>query len=118
MQAWLLALGSILLSSAGQVLFKQGLNMVQDPQLSPLAFLTGALTNLRVLSGMAAYILGVVFWLLALRQSQLSLIYPLVSLSYVVVAAASALWLGESLPPIRIAGLAVIIGGVILVARS
>lgn len=42
----------------------------------------------------------------------------MVSLSYVAVAAGAALLMGESLPPMRMAGLAVIIGGVILLARS
>lgn len=75
MQAVLLALASILLSSAGQILIKQGLNMVQDPRLSAIAFLVAAVTNLRVLSGLAAYALSLTLWLLALRQSQLSLLY-------------------------------------------
>lgn len=118
MQALLLALVSILLSSVGQLLLKQGLNSLQNPGLSALSFLLTALTNLTVLSGLAAYGLGAIVWLLALRQSPLSLIYPLVSLSYVAVAAGSVLLLGEAMPPQRIAGLAVIILGVVLVARS
>ncbi|MFZ5823580.1 MAG: cation/cationic drug transporter [Bacillota bacterium] len=118
MQAWLMALLSILLSSAGQLLIKQGLNLVQRPGLPAFAYLVAALTNLQVVSGLAAYGLGAIIWLLALRQSALSQMYPLVSLSYVLVAAGSVLLLGESLPPGRIAGLAVIILGVILVARS
>ncbi len=117
MQAWLLALTSIALSAAGQLLLKHGLNQVQ-PAVSAPAFLVAALTNLRVVAGLAAYGVSLLFWLLALRQHPLSLMYPLVSLSYVAVAVGSVLFLGETLSPARIGGLAVIILGVVMVARS
>jgi multidrug transporter EmrE-like cation transporter len=118
MQVWVYALTSILLSSAGQLLLKQGLNAVKNPDMPAVAFLVAALTNLQVLAGLFAYGSGAIVWLLALRQTQLSLLYPLVSLSYVAVAAGSVLFLGESLPMGRIVGIAVIMAGVVLVARS
>jgi uncharacterized membrane protein len=118
MQVWVFALTSILLSSAGQLLLKQGLNAVKNPNLPAVGFLMAALTNVQVLGGLAAYGFGVILWLLALRQTQLSFLYPMVSLSYVFVAAGAWLFLGETLSLGRIIGMAVIMAGVVLVARS
>jgi multidrug transporter EmrE-like cation transporter len=42
----------------------------------------------------------------------------MLSLGYVVVAAVSVLWLGESLGPGKVLGIALICAGVILVSRS
>lgn len=118
MQAWLLALASIFLAAAGQILIKWGLNGMADPDLTALGFLTAALTSVRVMTGLAAYGVSVILWLLALRTTPLTLLYPLVSLSYVLVAAGSVWLLGESMPPGRMVGIAVIMLGVVLVARS
>jgi multidrug transporter EmrE-like cation transporter len=42
----------------------------------------------------------------------------MLSLGYVVVAAVSAMWLGESLTLMKVQGIALICAGVILVSRS
>ena len=44
--------------------------------------------------------------------------YPMLSLGYVVVAAVSVMWLGESMAPAKVLGIALICAGVILVSRS
>ncbi|HUX74468.1 MAG TPA: EamA family transporter [Steroidobacteraceae bacterium] len=47
-----------------------------------------------------------------------SVAYPMLSLGYVVVAAASVLWLGETLSPAKVLGIGLICLGVVLVSRS
>jgi multidrug transporter EmrE-like cation transporter len=42
----------------------------------------------------------------------------MLSLGYVVVAAVSVMWLGESMAPAKVLGIALICAGVILVSRS
>ena len=44
--------------------------------------------------------------------------YPMLSLGYVVVAVVSVGWLGEHMTPAKIAGIALICLGVVLVTRS
>jgi multidrug transporter EmrE-like cation transporter len=44
--------------------------------------------------------------------------YPMLSIGYIVNAVAAWQLLGESLPPLRLAGIGVIILGVFMVARS
>ena len=56
--------------------------------------------------------------ILALRHGELSVLYPLISLSYVWVAILSVLIFHETMTPIRIAGILTIIGGVATLGRS
>lgn len=118
MNTWFLVLTSVVLASAGQLFIKYGLNSSQTDNLPTLPFLAIVITKPYVIGGLVGYGFSLALWLLALRQAQLSLIYPAISLSYVLVAAGSILVLGETLVPGRIAGIAVIIIGVLLVARS
>jgi len=67
---------------------------------------------------LAAYGLSLAVWVIGLSRVPVGQAYPLLSLGYVVTAALAWWWLGESLPPMRLAGTAVIILGVYLVARS
>lgn len=63
---------------------------------------------------------SLVSWLIALSRYPLSLACPLLSLSYVVVYLAAAAWpvLAEPLSEARTVGIAMIVVGVALVARS
>ena len=57
-------------------------------------------------------------WLLALTKLELSLALPVASLALVVNAVGSGLLLGESLSGMRLAGIAVVAIGLVLVMRS
>jgi multidrug transporter EmrE-like cation transporter len=67
---------------------------------------------------MVCYAASVCVWVAALSKAPVSTAYPMLSLGYVVVAAVSALWLGESMTPAKVLGIALICAGVILVSRS
>jgi multidrug transporter EmrE-like cation transporter len=68
--------------------------------------------------GMFCYAASVCVWLAALSKAPVSTAYPMLSLGYVVVAGVSTLWLGESLSPAKVLGIALICAGVVLVSRS
>jgi drug/metabolite transporter (DMT)-like permease len=106
---------------AGQLLLKIGMTQLGALDLS-LAALPSMImriaTTPAVVVGLAIYLGGVFFWLLALNRADLSYVYPFASLSYVAITFASWTILHESVPPLRWAGLLVICVGVILVARS
>jgi multidrug transporter EmrE-like cation transporter len=53
-----------------------------------------------------------------LSKAPVSTAYPMLSLGYVAVAAVSVVWLGESMSPAKVLGIALICAGVILVSRS
>ena len=74
--------------------------------------------NPHVLGGLAVYGVSTVFWLIALRDIKLSVAYPMVSLSYVVVVLGSQWLFGESINLFQKAGLVLIVGGVLLLMKQ
>jgi len=96
-----------LLSAAGQVLMKFGTNYLK---LHPS--LAGVLTDFPLIGGFVVYGVGAALMVVALRHGELSVLYPLISLSYVWVAILSVVVFGEIMNPYKIAGICVIMTGV------
>ena len=96
-----------LLAAAAQVLFKFGTN-----RLLGHTSLVAILTNVPLIGGLVLYGLGAAMMILALRHGELSVLYPLISLSYVWVAILSVVIFGESMNPYKIGGICVIMTGV------
>lgn len=119
--AWLMA--GVLLNAAAQLMLKSGASSV-----GPISLDAGASSLWRVglqlsvhpgiLGGLACYVVSVVAWIVALSRVDVSVAYPMLSIGY-VVNALLAWWLfGEAVSLQRWLGIAVIICGVVLVARS
>lgn len=106
----------ILLGAVGQIALKTGINLLGEKP-APLVVLKAIFTPW-VLAGFACYFLSSLLYLLALSRLELSYAYPMVAVSYVVVSFLSWKLLHEPVPAMRIAGLAVICAGVLLVAFS
>lgn len=116
-----LALVAILLGAAAQVLLKAGTNAVGRFEFALENALPVGLqlaTEPRILGGTGCYALSLVFWIMALSRADLSAVYPMVSLGFALNALLAWWVLGEALSLQRIAGIAVIMVGVALVARS
>ena len=96
-----------LLAAVAQVLMKFGTNYLK---LHPS--MVGLLTDYPLIAGMALYGVGAVLMVAALRHGELSVLYPLISLSYVWVAVLSVVVFGEIMNPYKIAGICVIMAGV------
>ncbi|HEU0069832.1 MAG TPA: EamA family transporter [Alphaproteobacteria bacterium] len=64
--------------------------------------------------GLGLYGFAAVFYMLALRKIPVSVAFPSVALSYVVLAVLSNLWLKEPLGPMQIVALVLIVAGVVL----
>jgi drug/metabolite transporter (DMT)-like permease len=107
---------AIALGVAGQILIKLGLNRL-GAEPSALRVLAAIFTGL-VLGGFICYFVSSLLYLQALARLPLSYAYPMIAVSYVGVVLASWRYLGEQLNALRVAGLAVIIVGVVLVALS
>lgn len=120
-----------LLASIAQVLIKTGANALnrispgalETVNLGSLHFQLGAtiiagITSLPLMGGLALYGIGAAMMVLALRHGELSVLYPVISLSYVWVAILSVAIFHEHMNPFRIAGIAVIIAGVAILGRS
>jgi multidrug transporter EmrE-like cation transporter len=79
---------------------------------SKLPYLVAMLTDIRVLSGFAAAFVAGLCWMVAIERLELSFAYPFMALSFVLVPIFSASLFGESLPPLQLLGLALIVAGV------
>ncbi len=112
---------SVLLGAVGQVMLKRGMSTIGPLTLSVsglLPMLWRIATNLYVAGGLAIYVSGTVFWLVALSRVELSYAYPFASLSYVLMLAASWFLFRENVTAVRLLGTAVVGIGVFLISRS
>ncbi|MDR2852405.1 MAG: EamA family transporter [Burkholderiaceae bacterium] len=116
-------LGGVLLNAVAQLLLKAGARTAGEITLSAGAralsrTALGLAQNPAILGGLGCYVISVVVWIVALSRVQVSVAYPMLSIGY-IVNALLAWWLfGENLNAQRWLGIAVIIVGVVLVARS
>lgn len=65
-----------------------------------------------------SFLIGGVIWLGLLKRMEFSVLYPLVSLSYIFGLFAAQFIFHENIPPIRWIGVLVIILGVYLISRN
>lgn len=100
----------VLLNAAAQLLLKAG------TRTTPLGLALAVEPH--ILGGLCCYAVSVVVWVIALSRAPVSVAYPMLSIGYVVNAIAAWYLLGESLNPMRWAGIGAILVGVFLVARS
>jgi len=70
---------------------------------------------LYLLAGFTIYVAGALFMIFAYRYGELSVLQPINSMSYVFSAIIAVLVLHEKLPLINIAGILLIISGVIII---
>ena len=113
----LLAVGCVLLSAMAQLAMKQGMGAAQGAG-GVLGTYTQALFNPWVWGGMGLYGLSAVAWLWVLSRLDVSLAYPLVSLGFVVTMVAGVWWLNEPWSWTRVAGAALVVVGVLVMASD
>jgi multidrug transporter EmrE-like cation transporter len=118
---FLLILFGVLLNAAAQLLLKVGMTQIGHFEFNlsnviPISL--KVMVNFPILTGLVAYGVSVVVWLLVLSRVPVSYAYPMLSIGYIVNAVAAYYLLGESLSLVRVAGIFVIIAGVYMVSQS
>lgn len=110
---------SVVTGALGQVSLKKGMLSTRVGSLAELASSPGVLLgNGWLWLGGALYGASFALWLVVLSRMDLSKAYPMVSLGYLVTSLLGVLLFGEHLSATRISGLAVVMVGVFLLARS
>ena len=115
---------SLIIGLTGQLLLKKGMNylgeitLFSDGVLSFFKTIWAVFTNRTVLSGVFFFATSSLLWLIILSGLELSYIYPLVSLNYVLIAMGSRLFFKEQVTKMRWLSIIIIIMGVILVSSS
>jgi multidrug transporter EmrE-like cation transporter len=111
----------VLLNAAAQLLLKAGTNAVGQFEFSGANILPMGMKfaiEPHILGGLACYAVSVVVWIMALSRVEVSIAYPMLSVGYVVNAAAAWYLFGEQVTVMRLVGIGIIILGVFIVARS
>lgn len=111
----LLVFISVFLAAIGQVAMKKGMDGID---INHFIELTKILTQNYVWVGLSLYGISTIFWLVALSKLDLSYMYPMISLGYILTTIFAYGFLHENIGLYRWTGILLIIGGVILIVRS
>lgn len=116
-----LVMTGVLLNAAAQLLLKAGTNAIGAFEFSagnvvPVGWKVA--TQPFILTGIGCYVVSVAVWILALSRVEVSIAYPMLSIGYIVNAIAAWYLFGEAVTATRLAGIAIIVFGVFIVARS
>jgi multidrug transporter EmrE-like cation transporter len=125
-----------LLGAGAQVFMKMGaanLSEKAEPGITAATFVNAAksldfhfyfeqvmriVTNVPLFAGYALYGISTMLLVMALRKAQLSILYPIISLTYVWVAILSVVIFHESMNGFKLAGLITVIAGVAVLGRD
>lgn len=118
----LVMLVAIAAAGAGNVCLSKGMQTVgaleaYDPG-ALWRFFVGAVMNPWVIGGILLELANYLLWLAVLSWSDVSWALPLNALEYILVGLAAAVFLGESVGPVRWLGIALIAAGVALLMDS
>jgi drug/metabolite transporter (DMT)-like permease len=106
-ESMLLVLFASFVGSFGAVFLKWGAGRISR-NLKTIIF------NWRLAAGVALYLISTVFYLMALKKGELSILFPMVSLGYVWTLLWSKFFFGEPFSRRKFAGLALIFAGLIV----
>jgi multidrug transporter EmrE-like cation transporter len=102
------------LDTATQLAFKTASERVEGMSFG-LGFLQVALMTPALWVTILCYIATFIVWMAVLTRMDLNRAFPLTALTYVTVPVLALVFFGERLPALRIAGIAVIIAGIVLI---
>ncbi|HEX4274132.1 MAG TPA: hypothetical protein VHZ74_02200 [Bryobacteraceae bacterium] len=118
-----MVLGCTVFAATAQVLLKFGA-MHPMPAVNPgdtstwMPFLAALLKNYPLILGYAAHSGNALLLILALRDGELSLLYPIIALTYVWVNLLSMYFFHDRMNIWKAAGIALVIGGVAVMGRA
>lgn len=79
--------------------------------------ISNQMKNWELVLGVFLFVVGMAFFVVALRVENLAIIYPITSLSYVWIAFLSKKYLNEEINKYKWIGILLIVVGVVLVSR-
>ena len=113
----LLVFGCTICGAVAQILIKSGANgLAPNPTVADM--IARIFTHLPLFLGYALYGVSTVLLVLALRHGELSLLYPVIALTFVWVTILSAIVFHEAMNPLKLLGIAVIISGVSILGKG
>ncbi|HKC34011.1 MAG TPA: EamA family transporter [Xanthobacteraceae bacterium] len=116
-----LILATVLLNATSQILMKTGMTQVGKFEFSGASFrqmTVGAATNIFIICGLVTMVISMVTHLMSLSRFDVSFAFPFLSIAYVLVLLYGYLAMGENVTALRVAGVALVVAGTVLIARS
>ncbi|MBS0421565.1 MAG: hypothetical protein JSR66_27905 [Proteobacteria bacterium] len=123
LQVACLALLCVVLSSMAQISLKKGVSsapvqaLLERGTAAP-EFIARAAFSPLVVVGLALYVFSTLLWLLVLAKADVSYAYPFVSLGFLMISLYAHYSMSEPLSALKMTGIALIMSGVVCVARS
>ncbi len=118
--ALVLVMICVILAAVGQVSMKKGITQVGELSVSDLfsskLFTIG--TNFYIFIGLIGYIISLGLWLVALSKLDISFMYPLVSIGYILTALFAFVFLKENVTLLRWVGIFLITTGCFLIIKT
>ena len=95
-------------TSSAQILYKIGANTLSFDIIS-------IITNWQIISGVILYGLGAVLVVIALKGGEVTVLYPIITSSYIWVSLGSVHFFGEKMNLFKWIGIFLIIGGIFII---
>jgi len=118
----LLVLLSEAITVIGQILFKKSTNNIGIYNLrngsDRIRFLSEIFTRPHLWLGVLAMAIGLIVWLFAIAQGDLSLVFPIGSLQYILVLFLAHKFLGEKIDRMKLIGTLLVMAGIVLMSVS
>ena len=113
---------TIVFTTLGQLVFKKGIDSLTEVPgqniISLVKYFTHALMNGWVFSGLVLALCAAFSWMLALRNYELSYVYPFQSINFILVPLLSILLYSESFNSYKLIGILIIVFGLIVFSKS
>ncbi len=106
-----------LIGATAQVLLKFGASGL-NPHPTPVDTVIRIFTSPALFTGYALYGVSTILLVLALRHGELSLLYPVLALTFVWVTILSVVIFHEPMNPLKIGGILVIMSGVAILGKG
>jgi drug/metabolite transporter (DMT)-like permease len=116
---FLVLLAAILCSVLGQFSLKAGAKILGPIGAANLIEkVTAMATQPLIIAGLALYAVSSIGFIVVLSRANISIVSPLLSISYLFTVLGGKIVFNEPLPPLRLVGVALIMTGVIFVLRG
>ena len=112
----LLIFTSIIMGAVGQILLKVGANKLGNIHVD-IGSLLSILKNGYVLCGLILFGGSFLLWLKILTKNDLSYVYPMVSISYIIIILASKFLFNEPFTTNKMIGITAIVAGVFFINK-
>lgn len=112
----------ILAGAIGQISWKHAMSNMERiddvERLMSAETVSNIITNKYILLGLLLYGLAFFLWLSAMSTLNISFMYPMLSLAYVLTAVLASVFLGEEVSFLRWTGIFIVVVGCVLITKG